>query len=105
MRCDDETLSDLCLKVRSVLTDDLRKNQYKGSPNLMTGHCYVASEALYHLLGRDGWTSCVMRVRGGTHWFLRRSDGAILDPTCDQFDFEVDHTQGKGSGFFDKATI
>ena len=62
----------------------------------MAGHCYVAAEALYYLLGgrRSGYT--VMRIRrkfmgGDTHWFLL-APGArewtkkwIVDPTWDQF--------------------
>jgi len=36
------------------LSDDLRRPPWKGDPNPLAGHCYVASEALYHLLG-DKW--------------------------------------------------
>lgn len=54
-------------RVRSGLTDDLRKPEYRGNPNPMAGHCYVASEALYHLLGgkAKGWTPMTIQHEAG----------------------------------------
>ena len=52
---EERDLSDLVKKLQSHLTDDLRRPPYKGSSNPLTGHCYVASEALYHLLGSRDW--------------------------------------------------
>lgn len=54
----------------------------------MRGNCYVASEALYHILGgkRSIWRPQVMRTsRTETHWFLRSSLGTVLDPSRRQF--------------------
>lgn len=91
-------------KVRSVLTDDLRKVPYKGACNPMTGHCYVASEALYHALGgkEAGWTPHNITHEGSPHWFLKHKDGAIIDPTADQFKTPVPYAKAKGKGFLTK---
>jgi len=87
--------------IRSNLTDDLRKKQYQGDPNPMTGHCYVASEAFYHLCGgKEVFTPMVMQVPTGTHWFLKQKEsGAIIDLTADQFDLELDYSTARGTGF------
>lgn len=73
----------------------------------LTGHCYVASEALYHLGARDaGYEPMVASALGITHWWLRRrSDGAILDPTWQQFDkstLQLLWTRGRYCGFLTK---
>ena len=68
----------------------------------MAGHCYVASEALYHLTGGQAgpWKPSTVRHEGSVHWFLvHRVTGEILDPTADQFSTPVPYTQGRGCGF------
>lgn len=96
--------------VKRVLTDELRRPEYRGKPRL-TGHCYVASEAAYHLLGggNGAWCPATLRHEDQVHWFLvaRRNDpdtgvtvGDILDITASQFDTEPDyHGEGRGRGF------
>jgi hypothetical protein len=72
----------------------------------MTGHCYVASEALYHLLGgpRGGWTPMFVRHEGESHWFLRdRQTGRVLDPTADPFKGAPDYTKARGKGFLTRG--
>jgi hypothetical protein len=56
------------------------------------GTCYVASEALYHLWGKEnGFTPVripykVNRTMNGQHWFLEhRPSGFQVDITADQF--------------------
>lgn len=71
----------------------MRRNQ--------VGNCYVASEALYHILGRD-WRPMVMRIRGGTHWFLKHKSGIILDPSNKQFAKRLNYNKAKGCGFLTK---
>lgn len=74
--------------IRRCLTDDLRKPRYRGHPNKYRGHCYVASEALYHLISRKhGFKPHYTKLTAGeTHWFLMTPTGQeILDPTWDQF--------------------
>ena len=95
----DET-NQLRADIRSSLTDDLRKPKYRSNPNPIAGHCYVASEALYHLYEGNTFTPMVMRIANDTHWFLKcRDSGKIVDITADQFDFPIDYSTAKGSGF------
>lgn len=79
--------------------DDLRKAKYQGKPGL-TGHCYVASEALYHLLGgrESGWVPTFIRHEGEPHWYLRRGQ-QVLDPTASQFKTMPNYAMGIGKGF------
>lgn len=91
--------------VKSHLTDDLRKPQYRGHENCLAGHCYVASEALYHMLGgsEKGWTPHTIQHEGGPHWYLKhKHSGAILDPTANQFKTKVPYEKGRGCGFLTK---
>ncbi len=73
--------------------------------NIKDGNCYVASEALYHLLGgrAAGWTPHVMRIKSGTygtHWFLKHESGLILDPTAQQFgNKKISYELARGTGF------
>lgn len=86
--------------ILSNLTDDLRRAPWKGNPNPLAGHCYVASEALYHSLGdRVDWTPCTVRHEGAVHWFLRHRDGRIADLTAGQFLTIPDYSSGRGRGF------
>lgn len=88
--------------VRSCLTDELRLPKYRGHPNPLRGHCSVASEAVYFLLGgkHSGWTPTTLRVGDEVHWFLRQHDsGEIIDPTAGQFACELDYGEGRGRGF------
>jgi hypothetical protein len=91
-------------RVREVLSDDLLKPEYRRLTNRKptTGHCYAASEALYHLLGPAGFTPQNIRHEGASHWYLKADDGAILDPTADQFDTPVPYEAGRGKGFLTK---
>ena len=88
------------LRIQGVLTEDLLLPRYKGSDNPLAGHCYAASEALYHLLGgKDaGYTPATLSVGPITHWFLRGPSG-VVDPTAGQFPFSLDYGKGRGRGF------
>ncbi len=82
--------------------DDLRRAPWKGSANFMAGHCYVASEALWHALGgmASEWRPQVVRHEGATHWFLRSLRTAeVLDITRDQFKTPVPYEAAHGCGF------
>lgn len=69
------------------------------------GKCYVASEAVYHMLGgkASGYTPMVGHLYDPepfTHWWLRRPDGSVLDVTAEQFGSEsFPYHEGRGSGF------
>lgn len=38
-----------------------------------------------------------------THWFLKGPDGEVIDLTDDQFDCELDYSQGKPQNFMTTA--
>jgi hypothetical protein len=79
----------------SALTPDLLRPQYRGhSDNPMYGHCYVASEALFYLLGGRDQPFRPCRGKddtGNVHWWLEDPlSGERLDVTADQY-----HSVGK----------
>lgn len=92
------------------LSDDLlapKWKQYKKDnpgKHHTFGHCYVASEATYHLLGgkKEGWTPQFVSVAGSPHWFLKHKSGAKLDLTAAQFEIPVPYHQARGHGFLTK---
>jgi len=93
-------LKRLVKAIRVNLTSDLLKKNIKLISNKKSaGHCYVASEALYHLLGgrRAGLKPVHKRLKGGIHWWLVFK-GLVIDPTADQFD-NVNYSNGVGCGF------
>lgn len=108
-------MTDIAAKVCRVLTPDLLKPEWRKIARRkrcrLSGHCYAASEAIYHMLGGSGagWVPQVLNheawpeglARGQTHWFLRnRQTGAVIDATSGQFHPLVpQHAAAKGSGF------
>lgn len=85
-----------CLKQ----SNDLRRPPWKDHPNFLAGHCYIASEAFYHLTGRIYHPKFV-RVQGQPHWFLEKNDN-IVDLTAKQFDCEIPYEKAIGKGFLTK---
>lgn len=92
-------------KIQAVLTPDLLKPEWraKWSPtNPLYGHCYAASEALYHLLGgkEAGWVPVYARH----HWWLEnRNTGTRLDPTVEQYKGKAPpYKHGVRKGFLTK---
>jgi hypothetical protein len=82
-----ETLEN---QIKKVLTHDLLNKKWQKLINLdshpMEGHCYVASEAAYHLYGKkNGFLPHVLSGPNWTHWFLKHKDGRIIDITREQF--------------------
>lgn len=87
-----EYLMDL---IKSVLTIELLQKKYRGKnlKNPLFGHCYVASEALYHLIRSLSFNDHLLEYkpcRGRdsdniTHWWLQDNEGKILDPTAEQY--------------------
>lgn len=95
-------LRSLVQRVRSSLTADLRSPEFKGWPGRIGGNCYVASEAVYHMMGpreRKRWSPANMKHRGISHWFLLREDGAICDPTGDKMPGRLEYDKAKRLGF------
>jgi len=88
--------------VIASLTDDLRKIDKAGRTDCpVCGHCYVASEAAWHLLGRGGggWTPASANWKGVTHWWLEQDDGEIFDVTAAQFPKGFPYDKGTRRGF------
>jgi 8-oxo-dGTP pyrophosphatase MutT (NUDIX family)/GNAT superfamily N-acetyltransferase len=87
-----------------VLTEDLLSRDRFAGPKRhpLQGHCYVAAEALYHLInGKDtGWQPHVITHEDDRHWYLRhRATGKVLDPTAEQFEKPVPYEHGRAIGF------
>jgi hypothetical protein len=99
--------------IRKNLTDDLlnpkwrrevAKAQAKGTRVRSTGHCYIASEALFHMIGGAGSgyvPQVISYADGSTHWFLRSQDN-ILDPTRDQYPRRPAYWRARPCGFLTK---
>ncbi|NTF17487.1 hypothetical protein G6L37_03655 [Agrobacterium rubi] len=108
-------MENLVFSVKKSLSPDLLKPEWrriaKRKRCSVSGHCYAASEALYHLMGgsASGWVPQVLThaswpnglSKGQTHWFLKnRLTGAIIDATSEQFlPLAPQHDAGKGTGF------
>jgi len=97
-------INELMHTVRSVLSPDLLNKEWakKIKPNdpIGAGHCYIAAEAVWHLLGgkESGLYPHVISKKNWTHWYLRSKDGLlIVDPTADQHD--GNYRYGRKCGF------
>lgn len=102
----------LLTQVQRALTPDLLKPAFRAvwSPeNPLYGHCYVAAEALFHLLGgkASGYVPHAARDGHGiVHWWLETADGRILDPTAAQYlsiGEQPPYAHGRGKGFLTRA--
>lgn len=95
----------LATSVIENLKNEDRQSKYRGRENPLAGHCYVASEVLYHLLGGklSGWKPCSIRVGNVVHWYLEHSKYGILDATAGQFHGPIDYRAGRSRGFLTRA--
>jgi len=88
----EDELQDLVNKIQDCLTPDLLKKQYRerNTNNPMFGHCYVATEAMYHLT-KDDYPGRFTIFHGKddegiVHWWLHDNERTkILDITADQY--------------------
>lgn len=97
--------------VQSVLSEDLRRKPWRGHHNPLAGHCYAASESLFHLLGgkKAGYKPMCCGVTThyqlgqGTHWFLVHGE-RVIDPTKSQLGKQGESVYyfAKGKGFLTK---
>ena len=103
-------IPELILKIQKCLTPDLLKKEYRAenSTNPMFGHCYVASEALFHSLGdRNKYSAaCGRDEQGVVHWWIvDNTTGEIHDPTSDQYiskGLSPPYAVGRRTGFLTK---
>ena len=114
------TVSQMMAAVEACLSADLLSAQWRRAvtPNdhPVAGHCAIASEAMYDLLGgaAAGYTPYVCGhnpqskdalAPGETHWWLQgpkgalRGAGEIVDVTRAQFDGPFPYHAGKPAGF------
>lgn len=112
----DKMGEDVSKKIQSVLSQDMLKHEYKAklknTDHFTCGHCFAATDAAYHLYGKDrGFKPKVLGnkefpeglEKGETHWYLMRDDGSIIDPTKEQFgNLEIPYDRGKGNGYISK---
>ena len=98
-------LKNIIKNIQNALTDQDRLPQYRGDSNLMRGHCYVASEVLYHMYGKAlGFRPKRIKHEGSSHWFLYSSkDNKIIDITASQFKTSVPYQLAVGCGFLTKT--
>jgi hypothetical protein len=89
------------------LLDPAHRKMKEANPNLALtfGHCYVASETAYYMLGgkERGWTPQHIKHVGRSHWYLKHESGFILDLTGQQFRTPLDYSEGRGKGFMTKG--
>lgn len=95
---------DVVSAIVASLTDELLRPKYRRvtDRNKFFGHCYVATEAYYHLVGgaSSGFVPQRITHEGGTHWYLKhRVTGKIVDLTAGQFRTAVPYENGVGCGF------
>jgi len=104
------TIRQTIRKIQKALSPDLLSKAYENESanHPVAGHCYIAAEALFHVLGgkRAGLIAYVARdPEGGTHWWVQDAKGKILDPTKEQytaFGKEPPYHVGRGAGFLTK---
>ena len=96
----EELMGKIVDRLSKGLDRDLLKPAYRNNPNPLGGHCYVASEALYYLLGSRDWVPCNVQHEGSPHWYLKnKRTGKFLDPTAGQFETPVPYSLEHGKGF------
>lgn len=97
---------DVAKRVSAVLTPDLLHRRFQGDSERhpVAGHCYAASEAVYHMMGgkEGGWTPMQVEHEGGPHWFLNHPQHGRMDLTSAQFKSPVPYDKAKGKGFLTK---
>ena len=88
----DDNFAGLITDIQAVLDPELLKKPYRerNKTNPMFGHCYVATEAFYHLT-KDEWPGRFTIFHGKddegiVHWWLHDNHRTkILDITADQY--------------------
>lgn len=104
---------DMISRLQAALTPDLldsdkRREQARGQHRTF-GHCYIVTEALYHLYGKSrGYKPYIVRVPEAdntTHWWLQNAQGGRIDATSGQFTSRgivIPYEDGRGNGFLTK---
>jgi hypothetical protein len=98
------TMEELAAAVIASLSPELVLPQFRKlqENHPLGGHCYVASEAIYYLLGgrKSGYMPASITHEGVKHFYLKhRETGSTLDLTGGQFRTPPDYKQGRGSAY------
>tara|TARA_R110002020_G_scaffold253889_1_gene467503 strand:- start:47 stop:1324 length:1278 start_codon:yes stop_codon:yes gene_type:complete len=97
--------NEINIKKRIInnLSDDLLKKEYKNikNKNKYFGHCYVASECLYHLSNKDLKVYNI-KHENSSHWFLKDKKDNIIDLTSEQFQTLVPYKNARRMFFLTK---
>lgn len=103
-------LNSLIEKVKSNLHKSTVKKRYRSNVHPLAGHCYVASEVLWNLLGGINSDYFPYRLKiketGDSHWFLKHNHtGNILDITAEQYDFKLNYDEAKRCMFLYSTSV
>jgi len=103
-KSEKEVIREIQAFLKTPESKQFLKPEYKGASHPYYGHCYVASQVLYHELGGEemGYTVYRMDHEGSSHWFLKNPDGKVLDPTWRQFKTKPDYSKAKRVAFLTK---
>ena len=98
---EDQAMKRIQKFLRKPQAEQFLKPAFANGTHPYSGHCYVASQSLYHMLGgeEEGYSAYQMEHEGVSHWFLKNSKGRILDPTWRQFKTKPDYSQARRSAF------
>jgi len=103
-----ESTQSIQSRLKKILLEnsDLAREDQKETEHPLSGLCYIAAEALFHLDGgREKYLIEHVKMPSGiTHWYLRKREGfTVVDITIEQFyDNPPDHSKGKGGNFLTK---
>lgn len=92
----------LRIAILASLTPELVKKEFLflQKKHRLGGHCYVATEAMYYLLGgkSSGYMPASIVHEGVKHYYLKhRESREVLDLTAAQFTTAISYEKGRGS--------
>lgn len=92
----------LAAAVIASLTPELVRKEFLflQKKHRLGGHCYLATEAMYYLLGgkSSGYMPASIVHEGVKHYYLKHRDsGEVLDLTATQFRTAIPYEKGRGS--------
>ncbi len=123
------SVNDIIAAIHASLSDDLLSAKWRRivageqARTSLSGHCAIAAEALYDLLGgaaagytpyvcsyheKDGRDVYIRAPQGHeplTHWWVRAPKGAqrgagdVIDPTAGQYPYPFPYQHGQPAGF------
>jgi hypothetical protein len=85
-----EKINQIIDIIHKNLSPDLLQGKWKTQTNPLEGHCYIASESLWHLLDKENYQPyCATyydETGRCTHWWLvHKYFNIIADPTSGQY--------------------